>query len=184
MKTRELDKSIKIDIPVDLRTIYKSSTLKNFFTLSNIIYKVPNKDVTIEEIIKYVKNYLKENLTEKKLAPRVNKMESFEKLIAARLLPLLIEEIGIYVIDSITKKMNTTVLSNLGPVSFPKESEKYIEGISCLTSTENYQFTVISYKDDLCIGISSRFYHNNIIKNFIRYLKSQDLDILVNTNEV
>ncbi len=184
MKTRELSKNIKIDIPVDLRTIYKSSTLKNFFTLANIVYKVPSKNTSVEDIIKYVKNYLKENLIEEKLAPRINKMESFEKLMAARLLPLLIKEIGINVIDNFTKRLNTTVLSNLGPISFPKKCENYIESISCLTSTEGFQFTVISYKDDFCIGISSRYYHNNIVKNFIRYLKSQDLDILVNTNEV
>ena len=95
MKERELSKNIKIDIPVDLRTIYKSSTLKNFFALSTITYKVPSKDTKIEDIIKYVKKYLKENLTEEQLSPRVNKMEGFEKLIAARLLPLIIKEIGI-----------------------------------------------------------------------------------------
>ena len=184
MKTRELEKNIKIDIPVDLRNYYKSYTLKNFFALANIIYKVPNKKVNIEEIIKCVKKELKASLSEEKLAPRINKMESFEKLMAARLIPLLIKEVGINIIDYFTKSMSTTVLSNLGPVSFPKECEKYIDNLSCLTSTENFQFTVISFKDDLCIGISSRFYHNNIVKNFIRYLKSQGLDILVNTNEV
>ena len=184
MKTRELTKNIKIDIPVDLRTFYKSSTLKNFFALASLTYKVPSHDTTIEEIIMYVKEYLKENLTEEKLAYRVNQMESFEKLIAARLLPLLVKEIGINIIDIFTKGLNTTVLSNLGPVEFPKECEKYIDNVSCLTSTESFQFTVISFKDDLCIGISSRYYHNNIIKNFIRYLRSQDIDILVNTNEV
>lgn len=183
MKTRELTKNIKIDLPVDLRTIYKSSTLKNFFALANIVYQVPSKNTTIEEIIEYVKEYLNDLLTEEKLAPRINKMESFEKLLAARLIPLLIKEIGINIIDFFTKKMNTTVLSNLGAVKFPKECEKYIDNLSCLTSTENFQFTVISFKDDLCIGISSRFYHNNIIKNLIRYLKAQNLDILVNTNE-
>ena len=140
--------------------------------------------MNIEEIIKCVKKELKASLSEEKLAPRINKMESFEKLMAARLIPLLIKEVGINIIDYFTKSMSTTVLSNLGPVSFPKECEKYIDNLSCLTSTENFQFTVISFKDDLCIGISSRFYHNNIVKNFIRYLKSQGLDILVNTNEV
>ena len=184
MKTRELSKNIKIDIPVDLRNHYKSATLKNFFAIAALTYQVPSKDTTIEEIIKYVKKYLKDNLTEKRLSPRVNKMERFEKLIAARLLPLLIKEIGINIIDSFTKNLNTTVVSNLGVVTFPKMCEKYIESISCLTSTESFQFTALSYKDDLCIGISSRYYHNNIIKNFIRYLRSQDLDILVNTNEV
>ena len=99
MKERELSKNIKIDIPVDLRTIYKSSTLKNFFALSTITYNVPSKDTKIEDIIKYVKKYLKDNLTEEQLSPRVNKMEGFEKLIAARLLPLIIKEIGINVID-------------------------------------------------------------------------------------
>lgn len=184
MKERELSKNIKIDIPVDLRTIYKSSTLKNFFALSTITYKVPSKDTKIEDIIKYVKKYLKENLTEEQLSPRVNKMEGFEKLIAARLLPLIIKEIGINVIDFFTKKLNTTIISNVGIVTFPKECEKYIDNISCLSTTENFQFTAITYKDNLCIGISSRYYHNNIIKNLIRYLKSLDLELLVNTNEV
>ena len=76
------------------------------------------------------------------------------------------------------------MISNVGKVSFGEYTDKYVENISVLTSTENFQFVVASFKDDLSIGISSRFKRNRVIKNFIRLLEDNNIDITVNMTEV
>ena len=80
--------------------------------------------------------------------------------------------------------MSTTCLSNIGKIEFNKEISKYINNISVLTSTNNFQFTICSHKEDLSIGISSKYKYNNIIKNFCCFFPKNNIDININVSEV
>ena len=183
LKESDKKKKIKIDIPVDLRGYFNTHSIRNFFGIASISYKFREKD-TFEDVLLHVTKEFKNILDKEKLSSRSFKMEGYEKLIAARLLPLTLKDIGLHVIDNFTKKLNTTMISNVGKVSFGEYTDKYVENISVLTSTENFQFVVASFKDDLSIGISSRFKRNRVIKNFIRLLEDNNIDITVNMTEV
>lgn len=180
-KVRDYNKLIKIEIPVDLRGFYKSQSLKNFFGLMSVDFRPSRGNLEFDEIVKVVNEEMKNRITVENLESRTNKMVSFQKLIAARMLPLFIKEIGMRTIDKFVSKMNTSSLSNVGVVKFDKTVEKYIKSVVVLTSTEGFQHTIVSCKDDLCIGISSIYKYNNIIRNYIRYLKEQGVDIYINT---
>ena len=124
---------------------------------------------------------MKERITVENLESRTNKMVSFQKLIAARMLPLFIKEIGMHAIEKVVSKMKTTSLSNVGVIKFDSTVDKYVNTVAVLTSTENFNFTIVSNKNDLSIGISSIYKYNNIIRNYVRYLKDQGVDININT---
>ena len=64
------------------------------------------------------------------------------------------------------------------------EIEKRVESVSVLVSTTGFQFTVCSLKDDLCIGISSNYINNDIIKNFCRYFSLKDMKVTIDVSEV
>ena len=183
-KLSDYDKLIKVEIPVDLRGFYNSNSLKNFFGLISIDFRPSKGNLEFENIIKVVNEEMKERITVKNLEARTNKMVSFQQLIAARMLPLIIKRIGMNIIDNFTSKMRTTNLSNVGNVKFDKITEKYIKSVSALTSTNDFQFTILSTKNDLCIGISSIYRYNNVIRNFVRNLKEQGIDIEINTEVI
>ena len=65
-----------------------------------------------------------------------------------------------------------------------KRIEEYVKSMSVITSTNGFQFTICSFKDDLCIGISSRFINNDIIKNFCRYFSNNDMKVSIDVSEV
>lgn len=183
LKLNEMNENIRIDVPVDLRKYFNSNTLMNFFGLTTITYNFRlNSD--LEDIIKEVEKQFKENLTKEKLSERVNLMVSCEKNILFRLVPTFIKEPILNIVDKITTNMSTTCFSNLGVISFDKKLEKYITNISALTSTNGFQFTVCSYKNDLCIGISNRYIRNDIIKNYLRYFSFNNIKVKVNVSEV
>lgn len=180
----EMNKYIKIDIPVDLRSYFSSSSSKNFFGLTNVCYKFNSNNDTLEEIIKSVSSQLKENLIKEKLVERVNLMVSFEKLFICRCAPIFLKDAVINLIDKYTSQNSTSCLSNVGVVKFNDKIEDHIESISVLTATSSYQFTICSFQDDLCIGISNQFINNNIIKNFCRFFSDNGLDVTIDMNEV
>ncbi len=184
MSEEELNKYIKIDVPVDLRQYFKSASSKNYFGLTSVIYKFSSRNDTLEDIIKQVSEQLKNNLTKDKLIIRVNQMVAFEKNIFCRFSPIFIKNIVLKVINNFTSMMNSSCVSNLGIISFDKEIEKYINNINVLTSTTCFQFTLCSFKNDLSIGISSKYKYNDVIKNFCNYFSNLDMDVLINVSEV
>lgn len=176
MNKRDYNKLIKIDIPVDLRTFNNSESSKNYFGLASIDFRPIKGNINFEDIIMVVKNEFKERINIEKLEERVNTMVNYQKLIAARVIPLFIKDIFMIITDKFTSKMHTTTLSNIGKVKFSDEIDKYIESLSVLTTTEGFQFTIISNKNDLCIGISSIYKYNNIIRNFAIFFKENNID--------
>ena len=184
LSTKDFKRYIKIDIPVDLRKYFKSTSSKNFFGLTSVNYKFKNESDTLEDIIKEVNKQFKENITKEKLSERVNLMISFEKNIFCRFTPIFIKNYILKIIDYFTSQMCTTCLSNIGIIKLEKDLEDYIKNISVLTSTNNFQFTICSFKENLVIGISSKYKYNNIIKNFLRLLSNYNLNIKVDFNEV
>ena len=184
LSTKDLDKTIRIEIPVDLRKYYNSNSSKNFFGLAHISYKFNSKKDTLEDIIKNVSKQFKENINIDKLSKRANQMVYYEKNVFCRFAPIFFKNIVLSIIYKCSFNMSTTCLSNIGEIKFKEEISKYINSISVLTSTNNFQFTICSHKEDLSIGISSKYKYNNIIKNFCCFFSKNNLDININVSEV
>ena len=68
--------------------------------------------------------------------------------------------------------------SSLVRISNAKQSS------SLLSSTSDMRFTLISNKNDLCIGISSVYKYNNIIRNFIKLLRDTEIEMYINTEVI
>ncbi len=184
MSERELKKMIKIEIPVDLREYFKSSSSKNYFAMTSVCYRFQSRDDTLEDIIKSVNKQLKENLVLEKLSERVNQMVAFEQNLFCRVAPLFVKNIVLKVIDSFSSKMSTTCVSNVGKMRFDAEFIPYIENVNAFTSTNYFQFVICSFENDLSIGISSKYRYHEIIKNFCNYFSRQGLSMVINVSEV
>lgn len=79
-KELELNKSIKIDIPVDLRQFFKSSTSRNFFGLRSVTYKFDSKNYDFADVIHSVNSELQKKCYNRKIKIRMNQMISLEKM--------------------------------------------------------------------------------------------------------
>lgn len=182
LKIRDLNKTIHIDVPVDLRSYFQSTTAKNFFGITAVEYKFKSKDDSFEDIIKSVHEQLKKGTTKENIIKRVNNMVSLEKNPIVRIAPLFIKDIILNFSDTIASNRTTSCVSNLGKIKTDPALEKYLKEINVLSSTKSFQFTICTYKDDLSIGISSVYKYNNIIKDFCRYFTINGSYGYLNTN--
>ena len=179
--TTKINQSIIIDVPVDLRKYFDSKTTRNFFAVTTIRYQM-KKDNQFEDIIKEVNNQLKRNTSKEVLLPKINNLIKLEKNKFLSHIPLKIKNIILPIVEHINSKKITTSFSNLGKIDIPNQLKEYILDFNVLTTTNNFQFTTISYENDFSIGISHRYKNNNILKQFIRLLASYNLTITINTN--
>lgn len=172
VRVKDLRKSIGISVPVDLRNIFPSKTSRNFFYTVLISYKYRDGD-TFLDIIDCVNVQLKEYLKKDNLQMLLNSYMLLEKLIFIRLIPNFIKnwclKIGIY----LGKIGQTSVLSNLGIIKVPLEYEEYIESFSAISSTDDLQLTVCSFKDNLTLSFSSHLISKDIERTMLKYILSE-----------
>lgn len=169
---KDLKRPIGITLPVDLRSYFPSKTIRNFFYTVLISYQA-KKENDLETIIKEVAAQLKEQTKEENLQKKMNGFMLIEKILFIRIIPNFIKNFALRYIAKLSKKSQTSVLSNLGLVRFPKKYEEYIESLSAIASTDDMQVTIISFKDIINICFSSHFVNKEIERLFLKELQKE-----------
>ena len=184
MKQLDKGKYIKIDLPVDLRSYFRSESSRNFFGLTYLSYKFMGEVDEIDKIINVINNQMSEKIKKENISKRVNQMVSFQKNFAVRAIPIFVKDLFLKTVDEITGNP-TTSLSNVGKITFSKEVDPYVETVAAMISPENYfKVTIATYGNDLVICISDKFRRNNIVKNYVRALVEVDKDAFIISNGV
>lgn len=183
MPQRDRHRAIRMDVPVDLRRIFKSTTVKNFFGLAFVSYIPGEKNESVEEIARHVQDQLKAGTQEEQLKSRMNRMIAWEKNPLLRLAPLFVKDLLLEGIARITARETTTTVSSMGALSLDDRITPYVKDINILTSTTGINFMVCSFGDDLCLGISSIYSNPTVIKNFCRFFSGQGIEGYININK-
>ncbi|WDV44944.1 alcohol acetyltransferase [Clostridiaceae bacterium M8S5] len=177
---------ISISVPVNLRGIFPSRTLRNFFTVINISVKV-DKDMTLDEIIKETSRQLKYKVKKENLYPRIAENIKFEKLLIARFVPLWVKNIVMKYAFERANIKKTSSVTNLGKIMIPESIEKYVERVDVIlysTASNPLNCSICSVKHDLSITFSRTIVQTEIIKHFFSYLsKEEGLNVDIYTNE-
>ena len=172
VRIRDLKRPIGISVPVDLRNIFPSRTSRNFFYTVLVSYKYKEDD-TLEDIMDVVSNQLKDHLKKENLQDRINSFMLMEKLIFVRIIPNFIKDWCLSLAAYLGKVGQTSVLSNLGLIKVPLEYEDYIESFSAISSTDDLQLTVCSFKDNLTLSFSSHFISKDIERTMLKYIMNE-----------
>jgi len=93
-----------------------------------------------------------------------------EKLIFIRIIPNFIKDFCLRFFSSLGRRGQTSVLSNLGVVRVPFEYEEYIESFCAISSTDDLQLTVCSFKDNLVLSFSSHLISKDIERTMLKYI--------------
>jgi len=172
LRYKDLKKNIGISVPVDLRNIFPSRTSRNFFYTVLISYKYREND-KLEDIINSVSVQLREHLKKDNLQKKINSFMIMERLFFVRIVPNFIKDFCLRIASYIGRRGQTSVLSNLGIVKVPLEYEEYIDSFSAISSTEDLQLTVCSFKDNLVLSFSSHLISKDIERTMLKYIMDE-----------
>ncbi len=169
-RVKDLKKPIGITIPIDLRGVFPSETIRNFFYTISIQYKYDERD-TFEDIIEFLKRRFKEEFAKDNLQALLDSYMALEKILLLRIIPNVLKDVILGVITGF-RNTETMTFSNLGVVRMPKEYAKYIESFSGIMSTVDMHLTTMSYGDELVLGFMTHFTTNEIERNMVRFLQN------------
>lgn len=177
-------KPIIIQIPINLRKIFPSDTLRNFSYFFPI--EVTEQNLPFEKILEIVKSDIKKGTDKEILQQNINVNMRDERNIAIRVVPLAIKNIGLNFARMILGDKSFTIgFSNLGNVQAPKELEDIVDRMEfILKEPKNggLAFSGISYNNKCVLTFARSIMQSDIEREFTRLLQSYGLKIFAETN--
>jgi NRPS condensation-like uncharacterized protein len=119
---------VKICVPVNLRSMFKSSTLRNFSSYVNPGIEPHMGEYDFDEVLLSVFHFMGAEITEKKLRAKFTTNVKSEENLILRIMPLFIKSpVMKYVFIKTGDKQTSSSISNIGAVRLPGEMRGYIE---------------------------------------------------------
>lgn len=179
-------KPIKILIPVNLRRLFKSRTLRNFamYTTPEILPRLG--EYSFEEICQVICHKMGSEITPKQMSMKIATNVNSERIMAVRIMPLFIKNIVMKaVFDAVGERKSCFSVSNLGAVQLPEEMKPYIERFDFILGVQAaspYNCGVISYGDSLYINFIRNIKESKVEYHFYKVLEDLGVKATVQSN--
>lgn len=179
MSRMQEKKPVILMVPVNLRKIFPSDSMLNFFGYIEPGYQFGEGKDSFEDVLEAVKLYFQENLSKEHMAGWMNELIAIEKHKILKWAPLELKNRCIRAGAKMAEQEVTAVLSNMSVVKMPEDYAQYIEKFGVYTSTNRTELCICSFQDTLSLGFTSRYDSTNIQRNFYRILKELGASVKV-----
>ncbi len=179
-------KPIKVLLPVNLRNVFPSKTLRNF-----AFYTTPEIDTrlgeyTFKEICMAIHHRMGLDITPKQMSSKIATNVNSEKSFFVKIMPLFIKNAVMKaVFDVVGEKKSCITLSNLGNVALPDEMTPYVERFDFILgvqATAPNNCAVISWNDTVYINFIRNTCEPEVEYYFHKTLQSLGLLAEVESN--
>ncbi len=183
---KAMRKHVRVLIPVNLRNIFPSHTLRNF-----ALYTIPEIDTRLgyysfEEICRIVHHRMGLDVDPKQMSSKIATNVTSERLMAVKIMPLFLKNIVMKaVFQSVGERKSCLSISNLGAVKLPQAMQPYVERMDFILgvqATAPHNCGIISYGDTLYINMIRNIRESELEYHFCKVLRELDLPIQVQTN--
>ena len=178
--------SVKVLIPVNLRKLFPSKTLRNFalYTTPEIQPRLGHYE--FDEICKIVKHTMGVEVTPKIMAMKIATNVNSERSMAVKVLPLFLKNAVMKaVFDAVGEKKSCLSISNLGTVELPQEMRPFVQRMDFILGVQAMHPNncgVLSYGDTLYINFIRDIQEAELERHFFHVLRSFGLPVTVESN--
>ncbi|MDD6095426.1 MAG: hypothetical protein PUC29_06765 [Clostridia bacterium] len=179
-------KPVKLLIPVNLRGLFPSNSLRNF-----AMYTIPELDprlgeYSFDEICKIIYHKMGAEITPKHMSSVIAKNVADERNPLVRLIPLPVKNAVMKaVFDSVGEKKSCLSLSNLGNVELPSEMKPYVRRMDFILGVQAaapYNCGMLSYDGTLYINFIRNIRDAELERHFFAVLQDLGLSVTVESN--
>lgn len=160
-------KPIKVLIPINLRRLFPSKTLRNFALYSTPELLTSLGEYSFREICQVIQHWLALDNTPKQMSMLIEANVSSERMLIVRLMPLFIKNIVMKaVFDTVGERKSCLSISNLGAVKIPDAMKPYVQRMDFILgvqATAPYNCGILSYDGTMYV-------------NFIRNIREPELE--------
>ena len=172
-------KPLKVLIPVNLRKLFPSRTLRNFalYTTPEILPGLG--EYSLDEICKIVSHHMAAEITPKQMGMKIAVNVGSERALAVKLLPLFVKNAVMKaVFDTVGERKSCLTLSNLGLVKLPEEMAGFVTRMDFILGVQAaapHNCGVISYGEKTYINIIRNIRESRLEYLFFRVLQEEGI---------
>ena len=179
-------KPLKVLIPINLRNLFPSSTLRNFALFSTPELLPQLGTYSFDEICTLVKNRIGLDNTAKQMSMSIAANVKSEQSLPVKLMPLFIKNLVMKAAFNIIGERKACLcMSNLGAVQVPQPMQMFVERMDFILGTQAaapYNCGVISYGDTLYVNFTRNIQHSQLEYQFYCVLRDLGLSVQVQSN--
>lgn len=159
-KPRRKQRPVKITIPVDLRRLYGSETMRNFALVLNLGVDPRYGDYTLDELCRSIYHQLCALATPQNMAGMIAANVQPQKIVALRLAPVFLKN---FVMDQVYRRSGESGgslnISNLSALALPEAMQPYIERMEFIIGPQR------SYQNNCSVLSCGGKTYINMIRN-------------------
>lgn len=185
-RPRRNQRPVKITLPVDLRRLYGSKTLRNFSLVLNIGVDPRFGDYSLEELCNTIYHQLRAYATPQHMAGMIAANVQPQQLIVLRLAPVFLKNI---VMNAVYRRTGESFgclnISNITNVDLPEEMRPYIERMEFIIGPQRSypnNCSVLSYGGRTYINMIRNIRESELERRFFSRLVDLGLAVEIESN--
>lgn len=151
-------KPIRIFVPINLRKMFPSRTLRNFIMYAYVGVDPKFGVYSFDDLCYIIAGQMKQQNTERNQAAIIRANVNEEKSLLLRAVPLFIKNIAIKtVFNMVGEKKTCFSFSNLGLVNVPEEYSRYVKRMDFVLSSQSsapYNVSALTYGGKLYLNVT------------------------------
>ena len=182
---RKLARPLRLTIPVNLRKMFPSRTLRNFFAMVPVEIDLRLGVYSFDETVRKVHHQLQSEMDPKLMRKQVMRNLRGEEHPIGRFLPLALKNVILNSVSGTFEARQTTNLSNLGVVPvFDEPGVCDLEFVPPPSPFGKIKVGVVSYGDTLSITFGNLTHEFTVEREFFTALRRRGLHVALESNRV
>lgn len=178
---------VKICVPINLRKIFPSVTMRNFSNYVNPGIDPRLGQYEFDEVLNIVHHFMAMEITKKLLNVKITTNVQSERNPFLRAMPLFVKNAAMKAVFShVGDALSTTSLSNLGVVSLPPEMKQYVTRMDLILgplSVNPVCAGALSYNGTLYINFTRTIRESAFEREFFSRLVKLGLHVSIESNQ-
>lgn len=172
---------LKVSVPVNLRPIYGSRTVRNFSSYVNLGVDIKDGYYSFTQLVRAVKAQKARDLQKEMLEPKIAANVELEEMLLVRMLPLKVKHPIIDIINLLHgDRFVSQTLSNMGNLTLPAQMLPYIKDIDFILGRQRGNsgaFSCLSYNGKLYLHMTRKIASDRFETSFLRQLSQLGLTV-------
>lgn len=180
-------KPVKITVPVDLRRLYGSGTLRNFALPVNPGIDPSLGTYTLQDLCDSFTHQIAADATRQLMAARIAANVQPQKLALLKLAPLPIKNLAMRAVyNSVGETKGCLNISNLGLQRLPRAMAPYVKRLEFIIGVQRTypnNCSVVTYGDVTCINMIRNIQEAELEQRFFSRLVELGVGVSIESNE-
>lgn len=176
--------TLTVSVPVNLRQFFPSTSARNFFATTRLGHTFDATADDLGSVSRSLDAQLRGRVTPQRLERKLRRLIRLERLPLLRILPRVVKDAVLALINRANNRSLSVAISNLGRVRLPEPAESHVRRMFLHVSAVRPQFGAVSHDGVLTVSFTSPFTEVDHVREFARNLTGRGVTVTLAENRV